>query len=809
MARAVSTKPAASKLDLSQYAWYPQAGPQLAAFNARWCTELFYGGARGGGKSDFLLGDFLQDVDRYKANWRGVLFRKTYDELEEIIHRSFEIFPQTGAEFAAVKRTWFWKNGAFLKMRYMERMQDAARYQGHQYSFIAFDELTNWNDPAPYDAVKACLRNAQGEIKHKRIRASGNPGGAGHTWVKERFVDPNPLGYEPVFDSVTEMTRMYVPAKVSDNTKLIENDPTYVGRLRASGSPELVRCWLEGDWNVVVGAYFAEFSVVRHVVKPFRIPEHWIKFMSFDWGSASPFSCDWFAVSDGTIPQFPRGALVQYRQWYGAESANKGLKLRNEDIARGILAREKEHLTYRVADPSIFEHKGGISIAEQMAKGGIMFQRGDNKRVAGWSQLRSRLIGQEDKPMIFWFTTCSDVIRTLPSLQHDRHNPEDLDTESEDHCLHGDTLVETKQGHIKIKDLVNTSGLVKTTHGWKPYSKCWRTRQNAQTILLTFSDKQQVRCTSDHLFLTAQGWRKSVDLIDTMRYSNKSWKQKLLAISGKSLIISNIIFAGFIFSAKARDYIGRFGNSTTERFLSFIMCIMSTVTGIITELRIYSLFKTRRTCQNIPALTKLRKDQERTLKKLLKPQELGMEQKRGLNGISKTTRKLKHHCTILFQKLASSVAVSLKVIKIVPSFALQNVKQNGDETTKLTPRLDIAQFVAKSFKSTDIQKSKHVQGYVEAFQADRKDVVCLKIEEAEPADVYCLDVPDVHNFSIEHGIIVHNCADSIRYACMTRPYIRDKEVIQPPRGLNSATFGEVLRNYDKNMNSRTNPLAQY
>jgi hypothetical protein len=433
---AAKAKRSQSATELSDYAWYPQQGPQMWAYNARWCTELFYGGARGGGKSDFLLGDFLQDVRHYKQHWRGVIFRRTYDELEEIITRSFEIFPRTGAEFAAVKRTWQWPNGAYLKMRYMERMQDAARYQGHQYSWIAFDELTNWPEPGPYDAIKACLRCAHIDIPEKRIRASGNPGGSGHTWVKERFVSPAPLGYEPVLDPNTQMTRMYIPARVSDNQKLLLNDPTYVGRLKASGSPELVRCWLEGDWNVIVGAYFSEFSIDKHVVAPQRLPDHWVRYQSYDHGTASPFSCSWWAVSDGELSQFPRGALVCYRQWYGAESANKGLKLRNEDIAKGILAREREKVTFRVADPSIFKSDGGPSIAEQFARHGVVYQPGDNKRPAGWAQLRSRLQGNDDgKPMIFWFSTCTDSIRTIPAAQHDRHNPEDLDTEGEDHAL--------------------------------------------------------------------------------------------------------------------------------------------------------------------------------------------------------------------------------------------------------------------------------------------------------------------------------------------------------------------------------------
>lgn len=434
MARKLSAKTVKSQLGLHSFAWTPQPGPQFAAYCARWCDILFYGGARGGGKSDYLLGDFIQDVPNFGKNWRGVIFRRTYDELEEIIHRSFEIYPQTGAEFAAVKRTWQWPNGAFLKMRYLERMQDAARYQGHQYTWVAWDELTNWPDPDPFNAIMACVRGGHSKISVKRVRASGNPGGPGHTWVKERFVDPCPMGYEPFFDNRTQMWTMYIPARVSDNLRLLENDPDYVGRLKASGSPELVRCWLEGDWNAVVGAYFAEFQIDKHIVTPCRIPDHWVKFQSYDHGTASPFDCSWWAVSDGENPQFPRGALICYRQWYGAESANKGLKMRNEDIAQGILRRESEQVTFRVADPSIFKCDGGPSIAEQFARVGVRYQPGDNKRIAGWAQVRSRLQGA-DRPMIYWFSNCVDAIRTIPAAQHDRNNPEDLDTEVEDHHL--------------------------------------------------------------------------------------------------------------------------------------------------------------------------------------------------------------------------------------------------------------------------------------------------------------------------------------------------------------------------------------
>ena len=215
-------------------------------------------------------------------------------------------------------------------------------------------------------------------------------------------------------------------------------------RLKASGSPELVRAWLEGDWSVVSGAFFPEFSLDRHVIAPRPIPEHWARFRSFDWGSARPFSVGWWAVSDGSEPDIARGCLVRYREWYGIRPGepNVGLKLTAEAVAQGIRAREADdpEPMLGVADPAIFAEDGGPSIAQRMMQQGVMFRPADNKRVpargamGGWDQLRSRLVGDDDgRPMMLMFSTCRDLIRTLPALQHDDARPEDVDTASEDH----------------------------------------------------------------------------------------------------------------------------------------------------------------------------------------------------------------------------------------------------------------------------------------------------------------------------------------------------------------------------------------
>lgn len=433
-------------------AWSPQPGPQTEAITADWCNELFYGGAAGGGKSDFLLGDFLQDVPTYGRHWQGVLFRRTYNELEDLLRRSREIYPISGAVWHEQAKTWTWPNGASLRMRYVERDADATRYQGHQYTWIGWDELTQWPTDYAYRFLRARLRSAH-DVPTKRIRAAANPGGVGHHWVKAYFVDPAPAGFIPITDPVVKASRMFVPARLRDNKVLLSSDPTYGDRLKGLASDAMVRAWLEGDWTVIEGAYFDCWRYDQHVVNDFSVPREWTRFRSMDWGSARPFSVGWWAiVTDdhwvkGRDVPLPRGALVRYREWYGAAGLNVGLKMTAEQVAGGIASRERDDpaLRYAVLDPACFREDGGPSIAERINKVLIRarlkpFHEADNSRVpqrgsmGGWDQLRARLVGLDSLPMIYCFASHNASIRTIPSLQHDPARMEDVDTESEDHC---------------------------------------------------------------------------------------------------------------------------------------------------------------------------------------------------------------------------------------------------------------------------------------------------------------------------------------------------------------------------------------
>lgn len=425
--------------------WSPQEGPQTALLQCP-VFEVFYGGARGGGKTEGSIGDWLQHSSLYGEAAIGIFVRRKFKQLAEVIARTKQIFPKLGAKYNEQKAEWRMGNGARLKFVYLERDSDAEEYQGHNYTRVYVEEVTNFASPSPINKLRATLRSASGVPVGMRL--TGNPGGPGHNWVKARYIDPDPKGYKIITEScevevdgkkeIISLDRVFIPSKLGDNVLLLRNDPTYVLRLRQSGSEALVKAWLEGNWDIVDGAYF-DFDEARHVKSREYIryaPPQTVRFRSFDWGSARPFSVGWWAIADGTWPEmdpFPFGAIFRYREWYGASGPNIGLHMTADKVSAEILKQERnERIRYAVADPAIFIRNGGPSIAESMAQ--CRWRRGDNKRLPGWEALRQRLEGENGHPMLYVSDQCEDTIRTLPVLQHDEDNQEDLDTDGEDHA---------------------------------------------------------------------------------------------------------------------------------------------------------------------------------------------------------------------------------------------------------------------------------------------------------------------------------------------------------------------------------------
>ncbi|HEY5106596.1 MAG TPA: hypothetical protein VII73_07470 [Caulobacteraceae bacterium] len=418
--------------------WQAQPGPQHK-FVYSDVFEVVYGGARGGGKTDASLGEFADHAKRF-ASARGLFVRRTRVALEPTLDRAREIYLPQGAYWQEQKSRSRWPNGAVLYFRYLDRVADADRYQGHDYTRLYVEELTQFASAVPIDKLKATLRSATGVPC--RFRATCNPGGPGHNWVKARYIDPGP---GRILTGPGGLTQLFIQARLGDNPILDINDPLYRERLKLSGSAELVRAWLEGDWNIIEGAFFDKWGS-GNVVRPFQIPALWTRFRAFDWGYAAPFSVGWWAIVSDPYPVegghvLPRGAMVRYREWYGSnDKPNEGLRLEAEAVAQGILDREKgDTIAYGVADPSIFHEANGPSVGERMRRMKIPFRPADNTRVgkagalSGWDQMRARIVGQGDGPMLYVFETCRDFIRTVPVLQHDPARPEDLDTKGEDH----------------------------------------------------------------------------------------------------------------------------------------------------------------------------------------------------------------------------------------------------------------------------------------------------------------------------------------------------------------------------------------
>ena len=402
-----------------------------------------------------MLGKWALQEQQYGQHFNAIMFRRTTVSAEDAIERAKELYLPLGARFVGSPNPTFrMPNGGRISFRYLESVSDADEWQGRNVTHAWIEEAGQYPMPAPIDRLNGVLRSAHGVPTQMILTA--NPGGAGQHWIRDRYklhpFPSFPTRVDRMLDNGAIHKVAVIPSRINDNKILMERDPNYVNRLYMVGSAELVRGWLMGDWSAIPGAFFDGWNENWHVLRPFPIPEHWMRFRSADWGYAAPFSVGWWAVVGdphegenmaGIKRSLPRGALIRYREWYGGKGG-AGIRLEAEEWGRGIAERDGEDkIAYGVLDPSAFKQDGGPSIAERLftASGGkANFRHADNTRIGvrgalgGWDLVRARLKGQDGVPMLYAFSTCVDMIRTLPVLQHDPDRPEDLDTEAEDHA---------------------------------------------------------------------------------------------------------------------------------------------------------------------------------------------------------------------------------------------------------------------------------------------------------------------------------------------------------------------------------------
>ena len=387
--------------------------------------ETLFGGAAGGGKSYGQLVDALLYALQYPRS-KQIIFRRTFADLEKsLIRVSLEMYPKEVASYNSSKHTWRFKNGSIIDFGYIDNEKDVYQYQSAEYDIIRFDELTHFTEYMYIYMISRC-RGANNFPKG--IKSSTNPGGVGHSWVKERFIDigqPNKM-HEVVLDSGKKSTRIFIPSLVQDNVFMLAHDPDYVDRL--DNLPEKERQALKyGDWDIYDGMYFPEFKRRIHVIEPFEIPDSWNRYISIDYG------LDMFAVLFHAIDT--QGTDYVYNEIYQSNLIISDAAKLLKDYP------DNSKVKYRYAPPDLWNRRNdtGKSAAEIFYENGVQLTKCSADRINGWLAVKEWIKPYEakdeqtgevvTKTNMKIFSNCLNLIRCLPAVQHDDKKVNDVATE--------------------------------------------------------------------------------------------------------------------------------------------------------------------------------------------------------------------------------------------------------------------------------------------------------------------------------------------------------------------------------------------
>ena len=406
--------------------WEPHPRQSFALSRSEF--EIAFGGARGGGKSSCLMAWMVEPTYLNNPQFRGLIIRRNYDDLRDYIDRATQMYQHLDVEVVGNPAEFRFPTGAIIRTGHLMDKQAYQKYQGHEYQKMGIEEATLIHDEEDYLKLISSCRSTVG--LPPQVFLTCNPGGPGHSWFKKRFVD-NPRE-KTYYDPVTSRTRIFIPSKIQDNPKLMEEDPGYFEMLK--GLPdELRRAWLDGDWDVYYGQYFSQWRYDVHVVEPFHIPSNWYRYRAIDYGYRAPFAVVWLAVD-------PDNNVYLYRDYYVSEMELSG----HIDAINGLSTDEDYRVT--MGDPSMWirnpqnsnrsdlQAGSHMAIADILRKGGISVVKANNDRLSGWNLLREYLKwDDETPPKLHIFKTCGKFIETIPMLVHDLRRPEDLDTKGPDH----------------------------------------------------------------------------------------------------------------------------------------------------------------------------------------------------------------------------------------------------------------------------------------------------------------------------------------------------------------------------------------
>lgn len=343
------------------------------AFVGSDADEVLFGGAAGGGKSHGQLVDAWLFAMRWPGS-RQLVLRRTYAELEmSLVRGALALYPAAGYSYNASRHCMRFANGSLLDFGHLESENDVLRYQSAEYDVVRFDELTHFSRES-YLFLLSRVRGVSGYPK--QVKSTTNPGGPGHLWVKERFVDPAPSGVPFVGEDGGR--RVFLPARLRDNPFLVKADPGYADRLARLPERER-RAFLEGAWELPGGRFFAGFERDIHVEEALSPPPHWPVVRALDYG-LDMLACYWAAVDEG-------GRLHVFREVF-----EPGLVI--SAAAERIRLESREDVFCTFAPPDLWNRRQetGRSAAEIFAGCGVPLVRVSNDRRQGWLDLQEWLL---------------------------------------------------------------------------------------------------------------------------------------------------------------------------------------------------------------------------------------------------------------------------------------------------------------------------------------------------------------------------------------------------------------------------------
>lgn len=411
--------------------------------------DVFLGGGRGGGKSYTLALLAMRHVEMYGDRARILYLRRTYKgmaDFELITRELFGMVYGTGARYNAGEHVWRFPNNGYMELGQLESHADYTKYQGRSFTLLMVDEAGQYPLPDLLDIMRSNLRGPAD--MPVRVVVAANPGGPGHHWLAKRYVFQE-KPWKPFHEDKSKRQWIYAPSTFIGN-QFIDTDQ-YRDQLQSAcpDDPELLRAWIDGDWAVNRGAYFANvIDENRNATAPWdHIPEDWIVYLCHDFGSSAPSVTYICAVSPGAIgpdgQHYPRDSIVLVDELATnrRENLNAGLgwtvPVMADEIKKWCL--EWDVKPKGVADDAIFARtgSGAGSIADEFRKEGVTFEPARKAdRLTGWNIMRRLLAeaGKPDRPGLYIARHCKYFWDTVPYLARDQKRVEDLESTGPDHA---------------------------------------------------------------------------------------------------------------------------------------------------------------------------------------------------------------------------------------------------------------------------------------------------------------------------------------------------------------------------------------